>query len=69
MSKAPMIAGTMQTDPRSGGVKRSSGVTVLPIVDEGRYHSQIVGRTNGWQTHVQRLFEWKVPLLRYLCSL
>ena len=35
MSKAPMIAGTMQTDPRSGGLKRSSGVTVLPIVDEG----------------------------------
>jgi hypothetical protein len=37
MSKAPMIAGTMQTDPRSGGVKRSSGVTVLPIVEEGTY--------------------------------
>jgi hypothetical protein len=27
-----MIAGTMQTDPRSGGVKRSSGVNVLPVV-------------------------------------
>ncbi|CAJ1954503.1 unnamed protein product [Cylindrotheca closterium] len=34
MSKAPMIAGTMQTDPRSGGVKRSSGVTILPVVTE-----------------------------------
>lgn len=27
-----MIAGTLQTDPRSGGVKKSSGVNVLPIV-------------------------------------
>jgi hypothetical protein len=34
MSKTPLIAGTMQTDPRSGGVKRSSGVNVLPIVSE-----------------------------------
>ena len=25
---APMVAGTMQTDPRSGGVKRKSGVNV-----------------------------------------
>jgi Cofilin/tropomyosin-type actin-binding protein len=33
-TKAPMIAGTMQTDPRSGGVKRSSGVNVLPAVVE-----------------------------------
>lgn len=30
-----MIAGTLQTDPRSGGVKRSSGVNVLPSVAEG----------------------------------
>ena len=30
----PEIAGTLQTDPRSGGVKRSSGVNVLPIVAE-----------------------------------
>lgn len=37
MSKAPLIAGTMQTDPRSGGVKRSSGVNVLPIVTEGSW--------------------------------
>ena len=29
-----MIAGTLQTDPRSGGVKRSSGVNVLPEVSE-----------------------------------
>jgi hypothetical protein len=29
-----MIAGTLQTDPRSGGVKKSSGVNVLPIVTE-----------------------------------
>ena len=28
----PEIAGTLQTDPRSGGVKRSSGVNVLPEV-------------------------------------
>mmetsp|Transcript_8684 Transcript_8684/g.9590 ORF Transcript_8684/g.9590 Transcript_8684/m.9590 type:complete len:149 (-) Transcript_8684:42-488(-) len=34
MPKAPMLAGTMQTDPRSGGVKRSSGVNVLPLVSE-----------------------------------
>ena len=30
----PMIAGTLQTDPRSGGLKRSSGVNVLPEVKE-----------------------------------
>ena len=30
----PMVAGTLQTDPRSGGIKRSSGVNVLPIVAE-----------------------------------
>lgn len=29
-----MIAGTLQTDPRSGGIKRSSGVQVLPEVSE-----------------------------------
>lgn len=29
-----MIAGTLQTDPRSGGVKKSSGANVLPIVAE-----------------------------------
>lgn len=29
-----MIAGTLQTDPRSGGLKKSSGVKVLPIVAE-----------------------------------
>jgi len=29
-----MIAGTLQTDPRSGGIKRSSDVNVLPIVAE-----------------------------------
>ena len=29
----PLIAGTLQTDPRSGGgIKRNSGVNVLPIV-------------------------------------
>ena len=41
MSKAPpstMIAGTLQTDPRSGGIKRSSGVNVLPIVAEGTFY-------------------------------
>lgn len=31
---APMVAGTMQTDPRSGGVKRSSGVQVHDTVKE-----------------------------------
>lgn len=31
-SKPPTIAGTLQTDPRSGGIKRSSGVNVLPNV-------------------------------------
>ena len=41
MSKAPMVAGTMQTDPRSGGVKRSSGVNVLPEVAEGMYKTTI----------------------------
>ena len=33
-SNLPAVAGTMQTDPRSGGVKRSSGVNVLPSVAE-----------------------------------
>mmetsp|Transcript_10270 Transcript_10270/g.24505 ORF Transcript_10270/g.24505 Transcript_10270/m.24505 type:complete len:158 (-) Transcript_10270:363-836(-) len=28
----PTVAGTLQTDPRSGGIKRSSGVNVLPSV-------------------------------------
>lgn len=32
----PMLAGTLQTDPRSGGIKRSSGVNVLPIVATGK---------------------------------
>lgn len=31
---APAIAGTLQTDPRSGGIKKSSGVNVLPVVAE-----------------------------------
>lgn len=33
----PLVAGTLQTDPRSGGLKRSSGVNVLPIVAESKY--------------------------------
>jgi len=33
-SNYPTLAGTMQTDPRSGGLKRSSGVNVLPSVAE-----------------------------------
>ena len=33
---APIIAGTLQTDPRSGGIKRSSGVNVLPVVAESK---------------------------------
>jgi hypothetical protein len=36
-SKAPIIAGTLQTDARSGGIKKSSGVIVLPIVGESEY--------------------------------
>jgi hypothetical protein len=35
----PVVAGTLQTDPRSGGIKRSSGVNVLPIVAEGMSNS------------------------------
>jgi hypothetical protein len=40
MSSLPIVAGTLQTDPRSGGIKRSSGVVVLPSVAEGAstYH-------------------------------
>lgn len=34
LKEPTMIAGTLQTDPRSGGVKKSSGVNVLPIVAE-----------------------------------
>lgn len=34
-SKLTMIAGTLQTDPRSGGIKRSSGVNVMPAIAEG----------------------------------
>mmetsp|Transcript_2181 Transcript_2181/g.3145 ORF Transcript_2181/g.3145 Transcript_2181/m.3145 type:complete len:181 (+) Transcript_2181:97-639(+) len=33
-SSLPVVAGTLQTDPRSGGLKRSSGVNVLPCVAE-----------------------------------
>jgi len=32
-----MIAGTLQTDPRSGGIKRSSGVNVMPAIAEGAW--------------------------------
>lgn len=35
MTSIPAVAGTLQTDPRSGGIKRSSGVNVLPSVAEG----------------------------------
>jgi Cofilin/tropomyosin-type actin-binding protein len=31
-----ILAGTMQTDPRSGGIKRSSGVNVMPAIAEGK---------------------------------
>ena len=30
-----ILAGTLQTDPRSGGIKRSSGVNVMPSIGEG----------------------------------
>ena len=36
VEKHTIIAGTLQTDPRSGGLKRSSGVNVLPCVAEGK---------------------------------
>lgn len=36
-SSLPVVAGTLQTDPRSGGLKRSSGVNVLPCVAESKY--------------------------------
>lgn len=35
VDKNTIIAGTLQTDPRSGGLKRSSGVNVFPSVAEG----------------------------------
>jgi hypothetical protein len=38
-SPLPVVAGTLQTDPRSGGLKRSSGVNVLPSVAEGEFVS------------------------------
>lgn len=33
-----ILAGTLQTDPRSGGIKRSSGVNVMPSIGEGMNH-------------------------------
>jgi len=39
-NKTPMLAGTLQTDPRSGGLKRSSGVNVLPVVAESEFDSR-----------------------------
>ena len=36
VEKHTIIAGTLQTDPRSGGLKRSSGVNVLPSVAAGK---------------------------------
>jgi hypothetical protein len=42
-----MLAGTLQTDPRSGGLKRSSGVNVHAIVAESEFVVAFVGlRTN-----------------------
>ena len=38
----PLVAGTLQTDPRSGGIKRSSGVNVLPIVAESEFYRSTV---------------------------
>jgi hypothetical protein len=34
-STMTILAGTLQTDPRSGGIKRNSGVNVLPSIAEG----------------------------------
>jgi hypothetical protein len=39
VEKNTIIAGTLQTDPRSGGLKRSSGVNVLSSVAEGMYRA------------------------------
>ena len=38
----PLVAGTLQTDPRSGGIKRSSGVNVLPIVAESKFYRSTI---------------------------
>ena len=36
MSNVPIIAGTLQTDPRSGGQTKKSGVNPLPIIAESK---------------------------------
>jgi hypothetical protein len=43
---APIIAGTLQTDARSGGIKKSSGVIVLPIVGESEYIRSLAQKSN-----------------------
>jgi len=37
MSNVPIIAGTLQTDPRSGGQTKKSGVNPLPILEASMY--------------------------------
>ena len=45
-----MVAGTLQTDPRSGGIKRSSGVQVLPIVAQSTF----------WMEQAQSLYGLRI---------
>lgn len=42
MSKAPPIAGTLQTDPRSGGQTKKSGVNPLPEVAAGELDGSLL---------------------------
>ena len=41
MSNVPIIAGTLQTDPRSGGQTKKSGVNPLPILEESEFPSLV----------------------------
>lgn len=53
VSVSKMIAGTLQTDPRSGGIKRNSDVNVLPIVAESKFlHSFSRATTTDKLVHV-----------------
>lgn len=51
MTSLPVVAGTLQTDPRSGGLKRSSGVNVLPCVAEGASVRNVC-----WSTTLSTIF-------------
>jgi hypothetical protein len=45
-TKPTIIAGTLQTDARSGGIKKSSGVIVLPIIGESEYSRSLTQKSN-----------------------